>query len=470
MLAPLPFGSVETGWVMVWTLCLAASLLLDRRPDGSGALRLFGPGAVLVGATAVVAAIQIWPGAPFGSPDPAWAAAAELLGTVYVPRVSATLSNPILAFGPVLLLALTIVRSYSLCRDAGAADRLVKLIAWTGVFVAAYGIASVLLDTHLVLWREKTSYLNNVTGTFINRNTAATYFGSCAVLWLLLCTRRLDHVWPDLSVSRAELVFQLTQRRMLPAYWTSAVLLFMIGATAMTGSRAGLLATLVALTVAILLRFRRRLHHVQRRFWILASGLVGTAIMIQILGAGVVARFESGGTQDPARLETYRTTLAMIADHPWLGIGLGNFEAVFPRYRTDAMLAPGVWDRAHSTWLEIAVTAGLPIAAGCAALVFLFGLALLRASLTRREGSLFPIAGFSVGLLGCLHSCVDFSLQIPGYAVVCATLVGCGLAQRERLVGARLDRPAAEPAADREHCSGRAAEPGLAVAGPGPLV
>ena len=455
---------------MVWTLCLAVSLLLDRRPPGHGAFRLFGPVVALVAATIAVAAMQVWPGTLFGSPDPAWADAALLLGTAPEPRISATLANPILALGPVALLAMAVLRSYSLCRDPAAADRLVKLIAWTGVIIAAYGILTVLLDARLILWRERTAYLNNVTGTFINRNTAGTYFGSCAVLWLLLCSRRVDRVWPDLSVRRVELVFRLTQRRMLPAYWTIATLLFMVGATAMSGSRAGLLSTLIALTAAILLRYRRHLRNVQRRFWILALGLLAGMVVIQVLSAGIVARFERNGAQDPLRVETYRITLSMIADHPWLGIGLGNFEAVFPRYRTDALLAPGVWDRAHSTWLEIAATAGLPIAAACVALAIRFGVTLLRASLRRREGSLFPIAGFSVGLLGCLHSCVDFSLQIPGYAVVWAALVGCGLAQRKRLVSLQPERRGRGLPVDRERGSEPVAPSGVAVAGPGPLV
>jgi hypothetical protein len=46
---------------------------------------------------------------------------------------------------------------------------------------AFYGIASHLNDPTRILWREKTAYLGEVTGTFVNHNTAAVYFGQSFV-------------------------------------------------------------------------------------------------------------------------------------------------------------------------------------------------------------------------------------------------------------------------------------------------
>jgi len=36
-----------------------------------------------------------------------------------------------------------------------------------------------------VLFRRKEAYLGFATGTFVNRNTAATFWGSCALLFLV---------------------------------------------------------------------------------------------------------------------------------------------------------------------------------------------------------------------------------------------------------------------------------------------
>lgn len=40
-----------------------------------------------------------------------------------------------------------------------------------------------------------------------------------------------------------------------------------------------------------------------------------------------------------------------------------------------------------------------------------------------------PLAAFAVAVIGLSHSCVDFSLRIPGYAIVMLALVGAGLAR-----------------------------------------
>ena len=126
---------------------------------------------------------------------------------------------------------------------------------------------------------------------------------------------------------------------------------------------------------------------------------------------------------------TYRSTLQMITDHPWFGTGLGTFVWSFPRYRSADDLS-GVWDLAHSTPLELVADIGIPLAT-VIALGWILVLALLirAARRHRRGGIVVPLAALSVALIGLLHSMVDFSLQIPGYAIVAFGVVGAGLGQ-----------------------------------------
>jgi hypothetical protein len=69
---------------------------------------------------------------------------------------------------------------------------------------------------------------------------------------------------------------------------------------------------------------------------------------------------------------------------------------------------------------------------------------LLRGILARRRGLIFPTAALAVATLAVLHSLIDFSLQIPGYAIVALSLIGTGLAQsysgeRTKMAGARRE-------------------------------
>src|SRR4051812_18552442 len=71
-------------------------------------------------------------------------------------------------------------------------------MAWAGAAYAGYGIFSLLVEPRMILWRGKTAYVGNLTGTFINRNTAATYFGSCAAVWLVLLMESVTRQVPML--------------------------------------------------------------------------------------------------------------------------------------------------------------------------------------------------------------------------------------------------------------------------------
>jgi O-antigen ligase len=116
-------------------------------------------------------------------------------------------------------------------------------------------------------------------------------------------------------------------------------------------------------------------------------------------------------------------------DHLWLGTGLGTFVWSFPPYRDAQMSIIGIWDRAHNTWLELASDLGLPLAgiilAGWMVMIFI----LYRGTRIRRRDLALPAAGLSIALLSGLHSLIDFSLQIPGFAITAFALIGAGLAQ-----------------------------------------
>jgi O-antigen ligase len=156
-------------------------------------------------------------------------------------------------------------------------------------------------------------------------------------------------------------------------------------------------------------------------------------IVTEVLGAGVIGRFESEGFAGGGRPETYRSTLAMVGDHPWLGTGLGTFAWVFPAYRSSVWTSWGVWDRAHSTPLEIASDMGLPLAGVVMAAwtgvfaVLLYGL------WVRNRDYIIVVAALAIATLAITHSLIDFSLQIPGFALVAFALVGAGLAQSFRM-------------------------------------
>ena len=145
-----------------------------------------------------------------------------------------------------------------------------------------------------------------------------------------------------------------------------------------------------------------------------AAGGVVALLTLYVLAGNVVARFYQQGLVDHTRLSLFRSTLRMIADRPWFGSGLGTFNFAFPAYRGDDFSMWGIYD-AHSTLLELAAEAGLPLASMVViGWMIVFGV-LAHGIRTRRRDRIIPVAALAVGLVAAFHSPVDFSLQYTGF-------------------------------------------------------
>src|ERR1019366_6019623 len=115
------------------------------------------------------------------------------------PSVSIARNEPFFALGAPLANMLAVICSFIVCIDRDRARQLLLVIAWSGMAYAVYGIAGHLIDPAHILWREKEANLDVLTSTFISRNTAAVYFGSCAVVWSLFLARYIRrHLPPGL--------------------------------------------------------------------------------------------------------------------------------------------------------------------------------------------------------------------------------------------------------------------------------
>ena len=428
--APLPFGSTGSTTVAFWCIVLGLGIMaVPTRGLRREHFPLLGLALIVTLGYGFVLHEQLAARPWVASSHPLWRQAAEITGIQIAPSVSIARNQPLFALGAPLANMLAVVCSFFVCTDRRRAHQLILVIAWSGVAYAAYGVAAYLVDPTHVLWREKTAYLDALTSTFINRNTAAIYFGSCAILWLLLLLRQVRRSLPPGPIHWRDVPRRLLSEMPRVIVLSFAMLLFCLAAMLMTNSRAGVVFSLFVLVVAFVAYFHRDLP---RRGGIAAAFAVGGLFMLiflQVMGGNVSGRFAAQGLSDEGRLEAYRSTFRMIADHPWFGTGLGTFVWTFPAYRSASVSVRGVWDLAHSTPLELAADLGTPLA-GLICLAWLFVLAvLIRGVRIRRRDLIVPVGALSVAILSLAHSVIDFSLQIPGYSIVVFALVGAGLAQ-----------------------------------------
>ncbi len=333
--APFPFGSTDPAAIAFWCIALGlgvvfASLRGLRREH----VPLLGLAAIVILAYAFVLHEQLAVRPWIATAHPLWSEAAKALGVQIAPSVSIARNQPFLSLGAPLANMLAVICSFIVCIDRDRARQLFKVVAWSGAAYAIYGIIAYLVDPTHILWREKILYRDVLTSTFLGRNAAAIYFGSCAVLWLLFLSQHLRRQLPPGPIYWRSLPRRFLSGMPRPIVLSFAMLLLCLAAMLMTNSRAGIVLSLMALVIAFAAFFHRDLP---RRGGIAATVIIGGLIAIlflQVLGGNVSGRFEMQGLSDEGRLDVYRSTLRMIADHPWFGTGLGTFVWSFPAYRS----------------------------------------------------------------------------------------------------------------------------------------
>jgi hypothetical protein len=414
----------------VWCLLLAGALLIETAP-GLASVRIR-PAIQLVLLAVVawcgVVALQYFPAGSFFPAGPGWNEAQAILGQHPLePKPAAFAELPIAAIVPPLSLTLALLVGIVFGTDAKFTERIFAWVGWAGLVYAGYSVINALTDPTKLLWLNKVAYLDMLTGTFVNHNTAATYFGCIAIIWyvrfLREVRRRIDLTrWRDL-----EYLFNkfITFERYQLGY--AAACFFLLATTFMTRSRGGSLLTLAALGLVSLLYFASELKDARRAVVGLFILAVAGTFVLDVAGGRLTNEIETRGVFDAGRADAWISSLNIIRDHPRLGTGLGTFANVFSAYRNPAGGIWGVMDRAHSTPVELLVEMGVPFGILIFALWAFMLAFLVRASLRASGNRIYVIAGSGIGILGTLHSLIDFSLQIPGFSLVCCSLVGAGV-------------------------------------------
>lgn len=430
--APLPFGSRDMTTIALWCFVLGLALVFasPRHLRKGHKTLLIGIGFVAL-CYAFVLHEQLSEHPWIAQPNPIWAKASELLGREIPPSVSVVRGEPFYALGRPLVAVLAIALGIVVGTNGDRARQALAMMAWSGAAYATYGIAMLLLEKIGFFSREIRGNTGGLTGTFINRNTAAAYFGSCAAVWLILATAKLRGRLPRGPIVWAELPEHLLGDPRAEREIVFRLCLFFVclAAMLMTGSRGGVIVSSFVMVLMLAMFFSRDL--VTGKGLVVATvGLAAVGlIVLQILGGNIEARIDVEGLTDQGRIEAWRTTLRIIADYRWFGTGLGTFASIYPAYRGPESNIRYVWESAHSTPLELAVEVGIPLSIVVALAWAIAILVLVRGTRRSRRKTVVPLAALGVSVIAVLHSLIDFSLQVPGYAIVVCAVLGLGLAE-----------------------------------------
>lgn len=306
--------------------------------------------------------------------------------------------------------------------DHNAKKRLVLALLAMGIFEAFYGLIQYLTGWQHIFYYVKKFYLEDATGTYINRNHFAGFLEMILPFAVVFALQRVWTMRKTIPVETAH-TRKLLSSAELPVFlfWIFiAAMLF--AALVSSHSRMGILSSLVSLIAVLTLAGTTTLSAKTRL-------VVGIVFLLSIAGLAVwvgsdpaIARFETLNDQythpGKDRVSIWRDTLLLIRRHPILGSGFGSFATVYPSVQTAFL--NNVVDHAHCDYLEVATELGLPGA------FFVFGAIfwILRLTFRRCKKDFADYdKATSLACLGSiaailLHSLTDFNLYIPANALI----------------------------------------------------
>ncbi len=430
MLAPLPFGMVHEllQALFAFLVFTLVGALCVYRIQNHGV-----PGVPLrrviweTTAFAVVlgwAMVQILPISPSALHHPLWDEAGRSLGETLAGAISLSPGSGfqslirLAAYGGVFWLAL------QLGRNRRRARLFIDLFILTGTLYALYGMLMEIEGVQRILWVKKQDHIGWVSGTFVNRNTFATYTGLT-----LLCAVGAYLSWfLEMAGSGAK------GRDRLVAFLNAALvqgaprlasILILLSALLLSGSRGGVVASLAALGIFLFL-FGMVKSTRNRFFGLVAGALLATLVITTLsIGDRFFLRLTTDNL-DPFRLKVYQQVWQAINSAPMTGFGLGSFQQTFSMYSD---ITTSQVDRAHNDWLEMIFELGWPAALLWFGLLTGLAVKCLLGFFRRKRDLLYPLIGFCASLLVGLHAVIDFSLQVPAVAATFAALLGLGMAQ-----------------------------------------
>ena len=368
---------------------------------------------------------------------------AELLPPQFAPSTrhaisidpSTTIASTLSTIAPLAAMSASLLLHQNEIKSA----RFMRRGALLGSLIIGLSLIQSMVTPDMLLLGPKLHYRDSFTATFVNRNTAATFCGLVAVVALVFALNEIAgkerrHSQRSLLVARSAWSG--------PALWL-ALSVAAVG-LALTKSRAGVSATLLPILAIVMLhgyetvRIRRLTLGLTARIAIIAiAALAGGSLLLD----QVLVRFETQGA-DSGRWCVYATMLSAASEKPWLGIGLGGFQTFYSLRRDPACGIYGAWEYLHSTYLEILVSGGIVLLLFVLGGIAWLGRLFFIGYRERRSFRSVPLAAGSALALISLHSIFDFSVQIPGIALLVGTLLGAAIPVSAR---GRRSRIEAEP-------------------------
>ena len=296
--------------------------------------------------------------------------------------------------------------------------------------------------THTTLVKEGVDFYSH---GFVNPNNAASYLGIMIIISIVNLHILIQRHARRASHSIIELIEKIKFRYLIQGVFFLFGCLFFVAALVLTASRAGVILSLAicAFLLFTLLLKRRRNFSIRKKLLSLFLLIMPVVTILLVLlnqqGAALINDISLQGLDGDVRPELFEAIIPMIEQQPILGHGLGGFASNFQLFRAEKMPVEGLYDKAHSSYLELASEMGLPILVGLLLFISLMFVHFISSIIKYKSHYNMALMGLAILLLVLFHSLIDFPLQIPAIFALTVSVLIINFAQCDR--GYVLSKP-----------------------------
>lgn len=245
------------------------------------------------------------------------------------------------------------------------------------------------------------------------------------------------------------------RRGVLERIVSALLIMLLVPAILMTGSRAGLLCLAAGIIAAAVIAYVGWSHSLSpsKGSKPLSKPLIaigGGSLLILVLGIVVmwfgralaIERMLSSDEISDLRGELLPTLIAMAKTFFPVGSGFGSFEHVYDAFEPIALLRDQYLNQAHNDWLQLVIEGGLLAALLLIGLLIWFGgqIWITVRGLSKGSGSTVPLrlAALSLVAIIGIASVFDYPLRVPSvmvlFAASCAILASTARGDRAKIV------------------------------------
>ena len=301
-----------------------------------------------------------------------------------------------------------------------------------GVTNALLGILQVIGGDSRALFFYEITNFGSAVGFFANHNHSAVF----AALTLLCIAYVL--------ASAAFAITRSWQRLLLGAAYLIVLLAALIG-----GSRAGLLATVLALAASAFVFWNAWRNHARsitrgpmrqmtiRPAWIMAIVFIALIAIVALFASfdrmPALARVTESGTFEDLRWSLLPVLKDMVAIYGLFGAGFGSFEELYHIHEPASLMFPSYVNQAHNDLLQLIIEGGLPALAILTGF-FVWLTRALRDVVTLGHDRLAKLAFWlTIFTIIVFASLFDYPLRAPMFQMVAIWLVAILAKERARV-------------------------------------